>query len=323
MADTFNHFHYLDQRLLAEEASEASYFNWEEHYLKRKQQFPQFKFIVLNDQSILHNDLADNLKINEYGLNFINDEMAHHIYFLRIHNSDLEMKDMIYLSPNSKFIQENIPLKKTNYKINLLSSNNVEYYHLINSQTNQLFLNNICFESSRNIKTYFLTTRQKAKVKNSIIYYLEKNSNLEHSSFSDIQNGQLEDDSIEVFHSSETTSKILYQSLNRGKISSQVNSVINERSEKCSTIQNIKHIVLDKNAITNSKPNLIIKNPNVEASHGNSVCNFNVNDLFYLAQRGLNEEQSYNTLSKSMLLNFIDKTSLNNDLLNYLEDYNE
>ena len=162
--------------------------------------------------------------------------------------------------------------------------------------------------------------KNKQKNKNEIIYNLSVDSNLIHHTFSDIQESQLSDDSIEVIHVKNSTSKINYESLNRGKVSSQINSVISKNSTGSSTEQNLKHIAMTHTAITNSKPNLMISNSDVIASHGNSIGSFSFNDLFYLQQRGLTHTQCLTVLSESKLNEFISKTSSYHEIKEYIKD---
>ncbi len=314
--DSFSHDHYLDKQLLNEVVIERTPFLWKEHFLKRKSTFHNFKFIITNGSSILHSDISlldqepQSLKI----------KTNENIYFINISSNNLIHNHSFEFFDNAIFIQEDISEQKsqTFIELNFLGKN--EYYYLNHNNHEQLFYNNINLFITNELKSFFIKNKNKQIQKNKVIYNLSPKSNLTHYSFSDIGIRQIQDDSIEVFHSEQSKSFIEYHSLNSGKISTQINSVIGEQSENAETIQKISHIVLNEKSITNSKPNLMISNPNVVASHGNSIGNFSENDLFYLAQRGLNKEQSIKILSFSKFNNIVSKSSISKELLSY---YNE
>lgn len=311
--DSFSHDHYLDKKLLNELSKEAIHFQWKEHFLKRKSTFPNFKFIITNGLEIIHSDIPF-LNQKPQSLRIKTNE---NVYFINIISSDLIQNHHFELLSNTIFIQEDISEQKSQSFIELKFLGTNEYYYLNHNTHEQLFYNNIKVCVFNELKSFFIKTQNKQVQKNKIIYNLFPKSILAHQSFSNIGNGQIQDDSIEVFHSEESKSSIEYNSLNSGKISTQINSVIGELSSNAETSQKISHIVLNEKSITNSKPNLMISNPNVVASHGNSIGNFSENDLFYLSQRGLTKEQSINILSFSKFNNIISKSSLSKELLEY------
>jgi len=321
MSDKFNPLHYLDKRLLEEPIQEKRVFDWKTHLLKRKKEFFDFKFIVINHNNILHNELLIQIQSNEQRTQFKIPEQPNvkNIFLLKIHDAEKELKEFFYLPNNSIIVHEDISIQKSKQDLNVICNKENEYYYLTNHLSPQLFFNKIEFKVADKLKCFFITLNNNQKHKNQITHYLNPHSVLVHKNFSDIQKEQLQDDSIEVIHSKYSNSDIFYESLNRGKISTQINSIINRTSIKCSTKQSIKHIVLDKFAITNSKPNLIIENNNVDASHGNSIGYFNSEDIFYLSQRGFTKEQIYSVLSDSKLIEFISNTSINKQLYFYIK----
>ncbi len=322
MSDTFNPTHYLDKRLTDEVALPPIPFDWKKHLELRKQQFPTFSFVVISHSKILFNELDTNQPADKSNQVVI---LAKHlnVFLICLHETKNEKENSFIIPKSCSIVHEDIALTKSKQNNHFFFGGNNEYLHLDNHITNQLFFNSATFKITGKVNSRFLSVQSKQRHKNDIVYTLEPESNLKHISFSDISEGQLQDDSLTIIHGNSSHSEIFYESLNRGKIASQINSVIPKQSNKCSTHQHIKHTVLNKHAITNSKPNLMIENPDVEASHGNSIGSFRNEDLFYLQQRGLSEEESYSVLSKSRINDFISKSPFVAELNSYLKKQNE
>lgn len=318
MSDKFNPLHYLDKRLLQELASEKAQYDLKSHIQKRRTEFDDFYFLITSEDGIIHNDVDSLMSTEGTQVHYKLNEACKKIFWLRINSSSDISHDHLYLPKDSILVHEDISLNKSIKKTNIYSEGEDSYYYLNFHPQGQLFLNEVSFHIKNKFKSYFLTLPGGQRHKNQIDYLLKKNSSLEHFSLSNIQKGQLHDDSINVVHSESSHSKIYYQSLNRGKVSSQVNSLVNSESIGCSTEQKIKHIVLNASAITNSKPNLMISNNDIVASHGNSIGSFSKEDLFYLSQRGLTQEQSYSVLSSSIIYDYLSKSSIAEQLKKYL-----
>lgn len=321
MSDRFNPLHYLDQRLINEVPATKPIFGLAHYLAKRKLEFSSFLFIITNEKGVIHSDISidktyykDQDKV-EYKI----DEQHKKIFWLRINHCDNTIEETLILPNGATLIHEDISLNRASKEttINCLGDNS--YYYLNQHLHNQLFFNKINFIVHEKLKSYFFTLPHEQKHKNQIEYELTKESNLEHHALSNIQKGQLQDDSINVIHAPNSHSKVIYHSLNKGKVVSQINSLVAKESIGCSTEQNLKHIALEKTAITNSKPNLMIFNNDIVASHGNSIGSFNNEDLFYLGQRGLTKEQAYLVLASSITSEYISKTSIQEELINYLK----
>jgi Fe-S cluster assembly scaffold protein SufB len=172
-------------------------------------------------------------------------------------------------------------------------------------------------------KITFITFRQNNKIKNKIEQFLMNEiSEVENIFYSDISSKQYLDDSLEVFHESKNTkSTTNYKSYTDGKIVTQINSIIQEESYNSETKQHIKHIATSNTANIFSKPNLIIKNPNVVASHGNSIGNISKEEIFYLEQRGISEKDSKLLLKNSSFINNFENHALFNILNEYYIKY--
>lgn len=61
------------------------------------------------------------------------------------------------------------------------------------------------------------------------------------------------------------------------------------------------NLVVDDTVICNTSPQLQIKNDDVKASHGATVGSFNINQLFYLTSRGLNESVAKKIICEGFL----------------------
>lgn len=322
MSDTFNHFHYLDQKLVAEAPNDIVSFNWQEFLQIRKSQFTNFQFLVSKGKEILYSEINDGIKAGDFGV-YILLEKPTNLYWIKLHDFFTTSTDMLYLNTKNIVIHEDIGLQKSSQNMQVISHGNNEYYYLNKQLHSQLFLNSIHFEITKHLKFYSIHLNNNQKQKNSFHYLLESDSKLDFKALSCIKEGQMLDDSIECTHGSQSESNIQYESLTAGKITTQVNSIIAYFSKDCKTHQNLKHISLNKNVIINSKPNLMIENPNVVASHGSSTGSFSSSDLFYLGQRGLNKEQSIAVLSESKIHNFLSQTNLETELLKYIGTYHD
>jgi Fe-S cluster assembly scaffold protein SufB len=319
MSDRFNPLHYLDERLINEYPASKTVFGLAPYLVKRKAEFNSFAFIITNEKGLIHSELNILKSYNGNKVEYQIDEQHKKIFWLRLNHCDNNIEETIHVPSGATLVHEDLSLNKSlkNTTINFLGDNS--YYYLSMHLHNQLFFNKTNFLINKNVKTYFFTMENKQKHKNQIDYHLESESNLEHYSLSNIQKSQLQDDSINVIHAINSHSKITYKSINKGKVVSQVNSLVSQESIGCSTEQNLKHIVLEKSATTNSKPNLMIFNNDIIASHGNSIGSFNTEDLFYLGQRGLTKEQAYSVLTFSMIAEYISQTNIQTELINYLK----
>ncbi len=307
MSDIFNPDHYLDNNLLKENLNNLFELDLKELYLKRKKHFSNFKFVILENNNIVFSEVED----------FKNQVNNQNIYIIK--SSSLSLNLDLFLKGKNNLIIEDIAKTNSPTSINIKSDGENNFYYFTNYELINIFYNTININSKGIFKSLFITKPQLKKHKNKITYNLEEDSELIHNSFTENTKGQLQDDSIEVVHSKKSKSKINYVSLNHGKVSTQVNSVIPKNADNCETYQLLSHLVLEPNAVTNSKPNLVIKNKNVLASHGNNIGGFNPEHLFYLNQRGINTEESKRILGKSKYFNMIQNDLLVDSLISYYE----
>ena len=78
---------------------------------------------------------------------------------------------------------------------------------------------------------------------------------------------------------------------------------------------NSKSLLLDKKAISNSKPELEILEDEVICSHGSSVGEIDKAALFYLRSRGLSDLEATKLLLNGFVRNCIDETDVVRDLV--------
>lgn len=231
-----------------------------------------------------------------------------------------EIKHIVHYIDNGILILENISLNRSNSVQHIHVTGDCELYILTHNLSNQLshMLMHISLEKGANLKVFSINSEKKQKSKYSTNYSLSNESQLNCNTLSIIQEEQYQDDSIQVIHGVNSSSKINYRSLTKGFTVSQVNSIIPEKATHSATEQHLKHTMLTDKAKIFSKPNLEISNSDVTASHGNSIGAIEKEHLFYLEQRGITENNAILLLLKSEINNFISQTSLEEELRTYI-----
>lgn len=177
-----------------------------------------------------------------------------------------------------------------------------------NPSTEQLLYHNLNFNISKNssLQLYlFNYEKENIKIKNNIKINLDEDSKVEVKNFSLIHHEQYQDDSIAVTHSSNSSSIIHYRSFTNGITVSQVNSIIPRHAKGATTEQHLKHTMLSEGAKIFSKPNLEISNPDVSASHGNSIGTISEDNVQFLASRGINKEAANRLMIGSEQMSFL------------------
>lgn len=322
-----DNFHYLDKNLLSEKVNSVTIVDWSNILKERKKEFKDYYFIVVEeDKSLFIDTYLLNLieiqyKDNCINLNMDTDSLKNEIIINKKTCKELKIyviqvqKEEQCLNVNCKgekevhVIHENIITRKGHSILNINSDSKVKVYYLHNNMTEQLTHQEILIHNSGNLSLYLLEKEQNSKTKVDIQCYLYQNSVFDYKALFKLQQHQLRDDTIEVIHKeSDSISKMDYISINRGMAVSQVNSVIEKEAINCSTHQNIKHILVDEKSKSFSKPNLIIHNPNVIATHGNNMGTIPKEYIFYLQQRGFTEEQAITTIIDSIINNFCNNT---------------
>lgn len=312
----FDHDHYLNSKLLLEPKLPVADLNIQNLLEIRKSLFPKFYFLFIDNSGIFDFYKQHHIYLEDDYFSF----RDKNIYLIRKTEDSSLDNTKIKLFGMTTLIIEDISVQKNTHNTFIDSDGNNEIYYFSNHISEQLFYNHSCFKVNGELKSYFITKENKQKHKNKVIYELSDKSILEHNSFSHNKYGQLQDDSIEVFHSKDSTSLINYLGLNYGHISTQINSVIGKHSEGSETHQKITHIALGDKSVINSKPNLMIANNDVVASHGNSIGKFSEEEFFYLSQRGISKERIHKILAESKLYFLLEKSRIKESVIKYYED---
>ena len=129
---------------------------------------------------------------------------------------------------------------------------------------------------------------------------------------------------IDINHNvKNTNSNIINHGINysNNKLDFIINSRILKESINVNTNQDSKIILMQDNNC-HIKPNLLVDNNDIVASHASFIGHFNKDKLFYLACRGINYNNSIKLLVKSFLLenkdiNFLHKEMILKDINNY------
>lgn len=298
--DIFNPKHYIPRIYLEEESKPKVVFDLTQFLEERKFRFSSLeKYLILEQQNLSFLNTKSYLLITS-------NELNNHV--------DIE---------NSTLIIEAVGLEKNVISSTLNIKGKCEIYLLTNNKSEQLSYHNMEINLDKNSQCNFFIIHRKheQKSKYDMTFNLQKESQLDVHGFADISNNQYQDDSIIVNHQKNSHSNISYRSLTNGFLVTQVNSVIPKEASEVSTEQHLKHTMLSEKAKIFSKPNLEISNPNVTASHGNSIGSFDDDYLFYLEQRGVQKERATALLLESEADNFLNNTSFSNELKQYLKEF--
>jgi Fe-S cluster assembly protein SufD len=77
---------------------------------------------------------------------------------------------------------------------------------------------------------------------------------------------------------------------------------INQNAPHSQGVQKIDTLMVSEDAFIDQTPNLEIHNDNVQCGHGATIGHFDLEHLFYLMSRGMNERSAKQTLAKGFLL---------------------
>lgn len=316
--DIFNHKHYLDNHLLQETPKEEL-FDWQILFIKRKKIFKKFQFMIFFDNQLLFNEAKKDISIQ-----FLQNEIVfsnqsnNHCYILYFHSNKTPIKKF-YFHGNNQIIIENIAISKSFSDLSIYNKGQNEIYFISEHISQQLFYQKINFFSSDNLNLYFIQKPHLQKEKNEIYCFISEKTTLKSKHIVWTKEIQLQDDSVEVFHKKNSISHLSYLGLNQGKIVSQFNSVIEKESSYCETYQKINHILLTSSAKSFCKPNLVIQNKNVVASHGNTIGKIQQEDLFYLNQRGISDIEAKKMILISKIQSELKDSNIQKQFLQFLE----
>lgn len=129
---------------------------------------------------------------------------------------------------------------------------------------------------------------------------------------------------ININHnSSNTKGKIINRGINlkNERLDFVINSIIPKDKYNCSSNQDSIIIVMEDNNCS-IKPNLIVDNYDVSASHSAYIGKFNEEKIFYLNTRGISRKNALKIMAKAFLIS--DRTfslDIKNKVLEKINDY--
>lgn len=284
-----NPYHFFDSKILELKNDFLVTYEWKVILAERMKSFPDYSFIVTsNDEGFLHTDFLTGWGFNDTDIRVhFDNSMPKKIYWINIQKGEKETHFSFDESIN--LIHESLVVNTTKGITHLKFKSNAVYTNIIQNISNEVFHQYLIFKNFDKTSCYFLQKSTDAKNKVNQKHFLSQEK-AESNIFilNKVQEKQLRDDFVEFEHSySFTKSQLKYFSINGGKAVSQVNSFIPSDVVDCETHQHIKHILINDKAQSYSKPNLMIRNPNVIASHGNSIGSYGDEEIFYLMQRGI------------------------------------
>jgi Fe-S cluster assembly protein SufD len=274
------------------------------HYFKR------FKKPVEN--TFPHNDILQKSR-EEYisSLNlpflFLNQsselQIDNDVAFILLENADLFIEGHF-----KTLVIEDISTQ--NNKIDITSHSDSKIIFINNPQTNLSIEKEISINNFNHLNLHLTAIKKNTFIKNNLLLNLFDYSKVDTQIFINTLAQQLFDLTTEIVHKkSNTFSDINFIGLNEGKLVSQINSIIEANSKDCELHQHIKHILFNDDAMSYSKPSLMISTPCV-ASHGNSIGSIPEDWLFYLQTKGISPAQCLNIIKQSLTKTFIDKLDL-------------
>lgn len=180
-----------------------------------------------------------------------------------------------------------------------LNDSSISFIHLPHEEKTLTEINFLFSHYGHN-QIYWYNEQKNLIIKTNQKHLLHEKSSVEYYKLNYIYDF-LCDDSIEFNHQGvNSSSKIEYCSFNHAHNNSSINSILNLGSVDSSTYQNIRHILLEDKAVSFSKPNLIIKEKQVQAKHSNTIIPYEKNSYIYLKQRGFTDKQISEILNKSL-----------------------
>ena len=194
--------------------------------------------------------------------------------------------------------------------INIKNQFSSKIVYINNNQVNLSLEKTIIIDNYSSLNFFIYTEKNNTFIKNNLLINLFEKSEIDVGVFIDSAENQVYDLTTEIIHKEKNTkSSIEFIGVNEGKIVSQINSVVEKNILNCELKQHIKHILFSENALSYSKPSLMISAPCV-ASHGNSIGSIPDDWLFYLQSKGLTDKQSLNIIKTSLKNKFINDVSI-------------
>lgn len=218
--------------------------------------------------------------------------------FILLNNSDLTIEGNF----DTLIIED---ISSINNKIHIINKNLSKIIFINNPQTSLSIEKDITVDNYSNLNFNLTSVKRESFVKNNLLLNLFDEAQSQTNVFINTDKKQVYDLTSEIIHkSSNSYSNIDFVGLNEGKLVSQINSIIEKKSYDCELHQHIKHILFNEDAMSYSKPSLMIHTPCV-ASHGNSIGSIPEDWLFYLQTKGLTNEVCLQIIKESLKARFI------------------
>ncbi len=207
----------------------------------------------------------------------------------KIFVEDIDSQKDLYLKDDTILI-----IDKSDKKLSLKIEDDVTVFALI------LFSNiNIVYDTCYNTKLNIFTVDSSM----SLDINLMKDNIYFNYFYSNINNND-NNYEVNINHlGSNITSKITNHGINteNNKLSYTINTIVPKDYTNIKTSQDSKIIVLKDNNAT-IKPNLLIDNDDIEASHAAYIGKFNEEKIFYLMTRGIDKNNATDLLVRSFLI---------------------
>jgi Fe-S cluster assembly protein SufD len=131
------------------------------------------------------------------------------------------------------------------------------------------------------------------------------------------------DNHTEIDHAQpRASSRELYKGILRGRARGVFNGkiIVRKAAQKTDARQTNKNLLLSKEAVVNSKPQLEIYADDVKCSHGSTIGQLDRDALFYLRARGVGEEDARSLLSYGFAAEILNRIKID-ALRARLEEY--
>lgn len=274
------------------------------HYYKRFKQPVENNFTVNNNLVFSRKDYITSLNLPFFHVNTTGTlTLDNDVAFILLDNADITILGQV-----KTLIIEDISTQ--DIKVNITNTTKAKIIYINNPQTELAQEKTFVIDNLSQIDFYLTAISKKTFIKNNILVNLMENSLFNSHIFIKTEKQQVFDLTTEIVHkSSNTISNIYFTGLNKGKLVSQINSVVEKQSKDCELHQHIKHILFNDEATSYSKPGLMISSPCV-ASHGNSIGSIPEDWLFYLQTKGISPEACLAIIEKSLAKSFTDNIGL-------------
>lgn len=284
------------------------------HYFKKFRKPSENLFISNDKLNIQREEYISGLNLPFYYVGTTSKiKLDEGFAFILLDNSDLTVEGNFHT-----LIVEDISTQSN--MLHIINKNKSKVIYLNNPQTSLSIEKDIIIDNYSSINFYLTAKKNNSFIKNNLLVNLFNQAILQTDIFINTDKKQLFDLTTEIIHkSSNTDSNINFVGLNEGRIVSQINSIIEKKCYDCELHQHIKHILFNDDAMSCSKPSLMIDTPCV-ASHGNSIGSIPEDWLFYLESKGLSPEVCLDIIKHSLQKSFFDKINL--PFLEPLLEYN-